>query len=50
MKTKYKKNNLVSRLVSKGPESAPHRSYYYAMGLKEKDITRPFVGVVSTWT
>ena len=49
MKTKYKKNNLVSRLVSKGPERAPHRSYYYAMGLKEKDITRPFVGVVSTW-
>ena len=49
MKTKYKKNNLVSRLVSKGPERAPHRSYYYAMGLKEKEINRPFVGVVSTW-
>ena len=40
MKTKYKKNNLVSRLVSKGPERAPHRSYYYAMGLKEKEINR----------
>ena len=49
MKTKYKKNNLVSRMVSKGPERAPHRSYYYAMGLKEKEINRPFVGVVSTW-
>ena len=49
MKTKYKKNNLVSRLVSKGPERAPHRSYYYAMGLKKKEIERPFVGVVSTW-
>ena len=49
MKTKYKKNNIISRLVSKGPERAPHRSYYYAMGLKEKEINRPFVGVVSTW-
>ena len=39
MKTKYKKNNLISRLVSKGPERAPHRSYYYAMGLKEKEIS-----------
>ena len=32
-----------------GPEKAPHRSYYYAMGLKESDIEKPFVGVVSTW-
>ena len=30
-----------------GPERAPHRSYYYAMGLSEEEIARPFVGVVS---
>ena len=43
------KRKLPSRHVSLGPERAPHRSYYYAMGLKESDIEKPFVGVVSTW-
>jgi dihydroxy-acid dehydratase len=46
---KFDKNKLPSRHVSVGPERAPHRSYYYAMGLKEDDIAKPFVGVVSTW-
>ena len=43
------KKKLPSRHVSLGPERAPHRSYYYAMGLQESDIEKPFVGVVSTW-
>ena len=43
------KTKLPSRHVSVGPEKAPHRSYYYAMGMDEKDIAKPFVGVVSTW-
>ncbi len=43
------KKKLPSRHVSLGPERAPHRSYYYAMGLEESDIEKPFVGVVSTW-
>ena len=46
---KFNKNKLPSRHVSIGPERAPHRSYYYAMGMKEDDINKPFVGVVSTW-
>jgi dihydroxy-acid dehydratase len=46
---KFDKNKLPSRHVSVGPERAPHRSYYYAMGLNEDDIAKPFVGVVSTW-
>ena len=46
---KYNKNKLPSRHVSIGPERAPHRSYYYAMGMSEDDINKPFVGVVSTW-
>ncbi len=46
---KFDKNKLPSRHVSIGPERAPHRSYYYAMGLSEEDINKPFVGVVSTW-
>ena len=43
------KSRLPSRHVTVGPERAPHRSYYYAMGLSAEDIARPFVGVVTTW-
>jgi len=43
------KSKLPSRYVSVGPKSAPHRSYYYAMGLKEHEIYQPFIGVATTW-
>jgi dihydroxy-acid dehydratase len=43
------KSKLPSRYVSVGPESAPHRSFYYAMGLTEEEIAQPFVGVVTCW-
>ena len=43
------KSRLPSRHVTVGPERAPHRSYYYAMGLSAEEIARPFVGVVTTW-
>ena len=43
------KSKLPSRHVTEGPERAPHRSYYYAMGLTEEEIHQPFVGVVSCW-
>ena len=33
----------------RGPSRAPHRSYYYAMGLTEEEIHQPFVGVASCW-
>ena len=45
----FDKSKLPSRHVSVGPERAPHRSYYYAMGLTEDDIAKPFVGVATTW-
>ena len=45
----FDKAKLPSRHVTEGPERAPHRSYYYAMGLDEEHIHRPFVGVVSCW-
>ena len=35
--------------MSIGVKSAPHRSMYYAMGLKSADIEKPFVGVATTW-
>ena len=45
----FDKSKLPSRHVTEGPSRAPHRSYYYAMGLTEEDIKRPFVGVASCW-
>ncbi|MBX7526931.1 dihydroxy-acid dehydratase [Qipengyuania vesicularis] len=44
---RFDKSRLPSRHVSVGPERAPHRSYYYAMGLTEEEIARPFVAVAS---
>lgn len=43
----FDKSRLPSRHVSVGPERAPHRSYYYAMGLTEEEIARPFVALAS---
>ncbi len=43
------KRKLPSRHVTEGPEHAPHRSYYYAMGLSPQQIHQPFVGVASCW-
>jgi dihydroxy-acid dehydratase len=48
-KKTFDKSKLPSRHVSLGPSRAPHRSYYYAMGLTEEQIMRPLVGVVSAW-
>src|SRR5579872_867624 len=47
--TTFDKSKLPSRHVTEGPERAPHRSYYYAMGLTETEIHQPFVGVASCW-
>ena len=46
---KFDKSKLPSRHVSVGVKSAPHRSMYHAMGLKNEDIEKPFVGVATTW-
>lgn len=45
----YGKSRLPSRHVTEGPERAPHRSYLYAMGLDEKLINQPLIGVATTW-
>jgi dihydroxy-acid dehydratase len=47
--TDWDKSKLPSRHVTVGPERAPHRSYYYAMGLTEAEIAQPFVGVATCW-
>jgi dihydroxy-acid dehydratase len=45
----WDKSRLPSRHVTEGPARAPHRSYYYAMGLTEQQIHQPLVGVATCW-
>lgn len=39
---------LPSRKTLEGPSRAPHRAMYKAMGLKDKDLNKPIIGVSST--
>jgi dihydroxy-acid dehydratase len=43
------KTKLPSRHATEGPERAPHRAFYYAMGLTTEQIHQPFVGVATCW-
>src|ERR1700704_3945190 len=45
----FDKAKMPSRHTTVGPERAPHRSYLYAMGLNEKQIAQPIVGVATCW-
>jgi len=45
----FDKARLPSRHVTVGPSRAPHRSFYYAMGLTREEIDQPFVGVATCW-
>ena len=47
--TRFDKSKLPSRHVTEGPERAPHRSYFYAMGISEEEIHQPWVGVATCW-
>ena len=49
LQKKWDKTKLPSRHVTEGPSRAPHRSYFYAMGLTEAEISQPFVGVATCW-
>ena len=49
LKRPFDKSRLPSRHVTEGPERAPHRSYYYAMGMTEEEIHQPLVGVATCW-
>jgi dihydroxy-acid dehydratase len=47
--TRWDKSKLPSRHVSVGPKSAPHRAFYYAMGMTDEEVSQPFIGVATTW-
>ena len=42
--------NLRSDNVKKGPERAPNRSLFYALGYTKEEIERPLIGVVSAYS
>ncbi|MCV2867848.1 dihydroxy-acid dehydratase [Defluviimonas sp. WL0002] len=46
---RFDKSKLPSRHVTEGPARAPHRSYFYAMGISEAEIHQPWVGVATCW-
>ncbi len=46
---RFDKSRLPSRHVTEGPARAPHRSYFYAMGVSEEEIHSPWVGVATCW-
>jgi len=48
-KPRFDKSKLPSRHVTEGPARAPHRSYFYAMGITEEEIHQPWVGVATCW-
>ncbi len=45
----WDKSRMPSRHVTIGPDRAPHRSYYYAMGLSQEEIDQPLIGVATCW-
>lgn len=40
---------MTSDPLKLGPQNAPHRALYHALGLTEEEISRPLVGVVSSY-
>ncbi len=49
MTARFDKSKLPSRHVTEGPARAPHRSYFYAMGISEEEVHQPWVGVATCW-
>ena len=40
---------MVSNKLKEGPQNAPHRALYHALGLTKEEISRPLVGIVSSY-
>ena len=40
---------LRSRETVEGRERAAHRALFYALGLTEKEMSKPFVAIVNSW-
>ncbi len=40
---------MISDSIKNGPQNAPHRALYHALGLTNEEINRPIVGIVSSY-
>ncbi|MCX7719034.1 MAG: dihydroxy-acid dehydratase [Candidatus Sumerlaeaceae bacterium] len=49
MAAEKQEKRLPSHEVTKGAHRAPHRAFLRSMGLGDREIDQPFVGVASTW-
>jgi len=49
MSFKFDKSKLPSRHITEGPKSAAHRAFFYAMGVSREAMSRPIIGVATTW-
>jgi len=41
---------MRSNVTKKGLERAPHRALLYATGIRKKDLSKPFIGIASSFT
>lgn len=41
---------MRSDVIKKGLERAPHRALIYATGVRKQDLTKPFIGIASSFT
>jgi dihydroxy-acid dehydratase len=49
MSSRFDKSKLPSRHITEGPKSAAHRAFFYAMGVSREAMSRPIIGVATTW-
>ena len=40
---------MMKEKVVDGPQNAPHRSLYHALGLTQEEQQRPLIGIVSSY-
>ncbi len=40
---------MFSDSIKHGPQNAPHRALYHALGLTDEELSRPLVGIVSSY-
>ena len=39
---------MIKDTIVNGPQNAPHRSLYHALGLTDEELSRPLIGIVSS--
>ncbi len=41
---------MRSEIIKKGIERAPHRALLYALGISKKDLNKPFIGIINSFS